>query len=73
MEDELQEMLKDSFVKLFTRENGLEDGELTAPTLFIYPTLDSVFYMRSSWLRKSIFKDLHDLGAAMDTVVMKCK
>jgi hypothetical protein len=32
MEDELQEMLKDSFVKLFTRENGLEDGELTAPT-----------------------------------------
>jgi ferredoxin-NADP reductase len=71
MEDELQEMLKDSFIKLFTCF-GFRGGELTAPTLLIiYPTLDSVLY-RSSWLRKKYFKDLHD-GCSYGLLSSKCK
>jgi hypothetical protein len=56
MEDELQEMLKDSFIKLFTRENVLIERRRIDRAYLIDHISDFGVLYRSSWLRKSISK-----------------
>jgi ferredoxin-NADP reductase len=75
MEDELQEMLKDSFIKLFTRENVLGFRGRRIDRAYLIDHISDFgqrFYICGpAGFVKSISKDLHDLGAAMDTIVIE--
>ncbi|EIA07814.1 FAD-binding oxidoreductase [Flavobacterium frigoris] len=75
MEDELQEMLGDNFIKLFTRQNVLGfRGRRIDRTYLIDHISDfgQHFYVCGpANFVKSITKDLHDLGANMDIIIIE--
>lgn len=75
MEDELQEMLKDNFIKLFTRENvmGFRGRRIDRAYLIDHISdFGQNFYVCGpSEFVKSITKDLHDLGASTDIIVIE--
>jgi ferredoxin-NADP reductase len=75
MEDELQGMLKDNFIKLFTRENvmGFRGRRIDRAYLIDHISdFGQHFYVCGpAGFVKSISKDLHDLGAGMDTIVIE--
>jgi ferredoxin-NADP reductase len=75
MEDELQEMLKDSFVKLFTRENVLGFRGRRIDRAYLIDHISDFgqpFYICGpAGFVKSISKDLHDLGAGTDAIIIE--
>jgi ferredoxin-NADP reductase len=75
MGDELQEMLKDNFIKLFTRENVLGFRGRRIDRAYLIDHISDFgqhFYICGpTGFVKSISKDLHDLGASMDIIVIE--
>jgi ferredoxin-NADP reductase len=75
MEDELQEMLKDNFIKLFTRENVLGFRGRRIDRAYLIDHISNFgqpFYVcgPASFV-KSICKNLKDLGAGAETIVIE--
>ncbi|HLF50834.1 FAD-binding oxidoreductase [Flavobacterium sp.] len=75
MQDELQKMLKDRFIKLFTRENVLGFRGKRIDRSFLIDNISDFgqhFYVCGpTEFVKSITKDLMDLGAALDVIVIE--
>jgi ferredoxin-NADP reductase len=75
MHDELQEMLKDNFIKLFTRENVLGFRGRRIDRSYLIDHISDFgqhFYVCGpAEFVKSITKDLNDLGASMDIIVIE--
>jgi ferredoxin-NADP reductase len=75
MVEELQEMLKDDFIKLYTRENVLGFRGRRIDRAYLIDHISDFgqhFYVCGpTGFVKSISKDLHELGASMDTIVIE--